>query len=98
MLMMRLLMLVMTVVGFALTFLAKGPGLLGLGLLLGFVGLFGLIFAIAAARVSASARPEVLMAVPEDLAALRSRRAPVRPAPVAPTTKNTGPPNQGALQ
>jgi hypothetical protein len=91
-------MLALTVLGFTLTFLAKGAGLLALGLLFGFVGLFGLIFAIAAARVSASARPESLMAVPEDLAALRSRRAAVRPMPAAPAAKNPGPSNQGALR
>ena len=97
--MMRLFMLVLTVLGFALTFLAKGPGLLALGLLFGFIGLFGLIFAIAAARVSASARPESLMAVPEDIAALRARRAAAKPTPpVAPAAKNPGPPNQGALR
>ena len=96
--MMRLFMLVLTVLGFTLTFLAKGAGLLALGLLLGFVGMFGLIFAIAAARVSASARPESLMAVPEDLAALRARRAAAKPTPVAPAAKNPGPPNQGALR
>lgn len=96
--MMRLFMLVLTVLGFTLTFLAKGAGLLALGLLFGFVGLFGLIFAIAAARVSASARPESLMAVPEDLAAMRARRASVKPTPAAPAAKNPGPPNQGALR
>jgi hypothetical protein len=95
----RLFMLALTILGFALTFLAKGPGLLALGLLFGFVGLFGLVFAIAAARVSASARPESLMAVPEDLAALRARRAAsVRPMPVASVVKNPGASNQGALR
>jgi hypothetical protein len=98
MLMTRWLMLVSLVLGFALTFIAKGPGLLALGLVLGFVGLFGLIFALAAARVSASARPETLMAAPEDLVALRSRRPPVRPVPVASAAKNPAPPSQGALQ
>jgi len=97
MLMMRLLLLVMTLAGFTLTFLAKGPGVLALGLLLGFVGLFGLIFAIAAARVSASARPEALMAVPEDLAAMRARRAAAKPV-AAPPAKDSAPQNRSALQ
>src|SRR3954463_15333823 len=51
---MRWLMLLLLILGLALTFTAKGAGLLALGLVLGFVGLFGLIFALAADRVSAS--------------------------------------------
>jgi hypothetical protein len=87
---MRWLMLGLTILGFALSFVAKGPGLLAIGLLLGFVGLFGLVFSIAADRVSASARPESAMLTPEDLAAMRARRnagtkgvPPPRPAQAA---------------
>jgi hypothetical protein len=98
MLMMRWLLLASTILGFALTFVAKGPGLLALGLVLGFVGLFGLIFALAAARVSASARPETLMAAPEDLVALRSRRSPIKPVPASPEAKDSAPPKRSALQ
>ena len=46
----RLLLLVLALIGFALTFIAKSPGLLGIGLLFGIVGLFGFVFALAAER------------------------------------------------
>jgi hypothetical protein len=76
----RVLLLLLTIAGFAIAFMAKSPGLLGLGLLLGFAGLFGFVLALAAARVSASARPDTAMATAADLAALR-RTPPPRPVP-----------------
>ena len=87
--MLRWIMLALIVLGIAVTFTTKSVGLLALGLLLGFVGFFGLVFSLAADRVSASARPESAMAAPEDLKAMRTRRpiAAVKsvPAPPAPT-------------
>jgi hypothetical protein len=82
---MRWLLLVLTVVGFTLTFMAKGPGLLAIGLVLGFVGFFGFIFALAADRVSASTRPETAMLATEDLAAMHARQSGARPRPVVAT-------------
>ncbi len=79
---MRWLMLGLTLFGFALSFVTKSPAVLGFGLVLGFVGLFGLVFSMAADRVSASARPESAMLGSEDLAAMRARRA-AAPAPTA---------------
>ena len=76
---MRWLMLGLTLFGFALSFVTKSPAVLGLGIVLGFVGLFGLIFSMAADRVSASARPESAMLGPEDLAAMRKRRTAATP-------------------
>ena len=52
--MMRWFMLGLTILGFALTFTRQGPGLLAFGLLFGFVGFFGLVFSLAADRVSAT--------------------------------------------
>ncbi|HEY0232575.1 MAG TPA: hypothetical protein VGC55_15110 [Dokdonella sp.] len=88
----RWIMLVVTVFGFVLAFMAKTPGLLGLGLLLVLVGVIGFVFALAADRVAANARPEASMAAIEDLAALRRKRtppaAPATPAaPAVPVTK-----------
>lgn len=77
---MRWIMLGLTILGFALAFIAKTPGMLGLGLVLGFVGLFGMVFSIAADRVASQARPEASMLTSEDLAALRARREAARPA------------------
>ena len=76
----RVLLFVLAIAGFAIAFAAKSPGLLGLGLLLGFAGLLGFVLALAAARVSASARPDTAMASAADLAALRRKPAP-RPVP-----------------
>ena len=80
---MRWLLLVLTIAGFTLTFMAKGPLLLAIGLVLGFVGFLGFIFALAADRVSAAARPETSMLGAEDLAAMRARQTGARPRPIA---------------
>jgi len=89
----RWIMLVVTLLGLALTFGAKTPGLLGIGLLLTLIGVIGFVFALAADRIAANARPEASMAAVEDLAALRRKRAaaaaPQRPAaPAAPAASN----------
>jgi uncharacterized protein (DUF58 family) len=89
---MRWLMLVLLVIGLTLTFTARGAGLLALGLVLGFVGLFGLIFALAADRVSASARPDSAMVGSQEYAALRARGANIRPASPQPAVKPPAPP------
>jgi hypothetical protein len=83
---MRWIMLGLTILGFAMTFLAKTPGVLAIGLVLGFVGLFGMVFSIAADRIASGARPDTAMLATEDLAALRARReaaAKVVPKPAA---------------
>lgn len=83
----RWIMLGLTILGFAIVFTTRSPGLLGLGMLLGLVGFVGFVFALAADRVSASARPEVTIASVDDIHAMRGRRPPVRPSPpVAPAT------------
>ena len=94
----RWLMLGLTILGFALTFTARGAGLLAFGLLLSFVGFFGLIFSLAADRVSASARPESTMVGPEEAAAMRARRAGAKPAPNVPTPKAPPPPGAGTAR
>ncbi|MGH8174337.1 MAG: hypothetical protein ACREPX_14455 [Rhodanobacteraceae bacterium] len=90
--MLRWIMLALIVLGIAVTFTTKSVGLLSLGILMGVVGFFGMVFSLAADRVSASARPESSMAGPEDLAAMRTRRPiaavksvppPAAPRPVA---------------
>ena len=79
----RLLLLLVTIVGLVLVFTARSAGLLGLGMLLGIVGFFGLVLAMAAARVSASARPESSMASAADIAAFRKRPLPPPTRPPA---------------
>jgi len=80
---MRWLLLVLSVVAVTLKKIAKGPLLLAVGLVLGFIGFFGFIVALAADRVSASTRPETAMLGAEDLAAMRARQTGARPPPVA---------------
>ncbi len=72
----RLFWLVLTLVGFVLTVVTKSPVVLGLGLFFAFVGFVGLLLAMVAARVSASARPETAMASVDDFGALRKRAEP----------------------
>lgn len=80
----RWIMLGLTILGFTIVFTTKSPGLLGLGILLGLVGFIGFVFALAADRISASARPEANMATVDDINAMR-RRMPPPPRPAAPT-------------
>lgn len=93
--MMRWLMLAIAILGFAMVFVTRSPVVLGVGLVLGFVGVFGLVFSLAADRVSATARPDSAMLDSEDLAALRARRA-VNPTPASPAAKNTAVPDRTA--
>lgn len=64
----RWIMLALTVFGFALAIMTSSPGLLGLGLLLGLIGLFGVVFGLIADRVAAATRPETSMLGSEELA------------------------------
>lgn len=89
----RWLLFGLTIFGFGLAFVAKSPGLLAIGLLVGFVGFFGFIFAMAAARVSASARPESSMVGVDELAMLRRRATPPAPRP-SPATRPPAPPER----
>lgn len=79
----RWIMLGLTILGFAIVFTTRSPGLLGLGMLLGLVGFVGFVFALASDRISANARPEATMASVDDIHAMRRRAVP-RPAPPAP--------------
>lgn len=95
--MLRWIMIGLTIFGFALAFVAKGPGMLAIGLLVGFVGLFGCVFSLAADRVAASARPESAMIGVEDLAAMQRRRmaAAGKPPASATVTKISSAANAG---
>ena len=83
----------LTIFGFGLAFVAKSPGLLAVGLLVGLVAFIGFIFALAAARVSASARPESSMVGVDELAMMR-RRAPRPGAAPSSTLPPPAPPDR----
>ena len=88
----RWLLLGLTILGFGVVFIAKSPGLLAIGLVFGVFGFLGFVLALAADRVSASARPEASMASGEDFSMLRQRRAAAtaQPAPGPPTAASGG--------
>lgn len=90
---MRWIMLGLTILGFALAFIARSPGVLALGIVLGFVGLFAMVFSMAADRIASRARPDTAMLTTEDLAALRARREAAAKSAAAATTR---PPASGA--
>jgi disulfide bond formation protein DsbB len=69
----RWIMISMTLIGLIMAILTRSPGILGLALLMCFVGAFGTIFSIAGERVSANARPDATMLPPEALAAIRDK-------------------------
>lgn len=71
----RWLAIGLTVLGFALALIARGPGLLAIGLLMAVVGLFTTVMVLASERISSRSRPESAMLSPEALAALRARAA-----------------------
>ena len=82
---MRWLMIALCIFGFALAFVTKSPAVLGLGILIGSIGLFGAVFSIAADKVSSAMRPEGAILDPETVARLRERASrPAAPAPARP--------------
>jgi len=69
---MRWVLLAGAVVGFGLFFAAKTPGLMGLGLVIGFGCLFFALFAFAAARIASTSRPDSMMLTDKDINALKA--------------------------
>lgn len=72
----RWILLAVTILGSVLVFTTHNAFVLGIGLLAAIVGFIGFVMALAADRVSASSRPDVAMASPDDLRALRKPAAP----------------------
>lgn len=70
---MRWFTLIVAIAGFALAFTTKSPGLLGLGLVTGFGGMIGFTFALAAARIAATAQPDAALIVDAQVSALRKQ-------------------------
>jgi hypothetical protein len=69
---MRWVVLLLALLGFALGFSSRSPGLMGLGFVLGFVFLVAAFFAFAAARVAENSRPDAALLTDKDIAALRA--------------------------
>ncbi|MEP6484817.1 MAG: hypothetical protein ABJB01_10230 [Rudaea sp.] len=84
---MRWLMLLFSIAGFSFAYVARTPEMLGLSLLVGFIGLVGAFLGFAAARVAATARPDAALLTDADISALRAsmrtKKAPL-PRPSVP--------------
>jgi hypothetical protein len=88
---MRWIMLVASMFGFGLVFAAKSPGLLGLGLLIGFTCLFISLFGFAAERIASTSRPEVAMLTDKEITALQqSVRKPAPPSQALASSGDAG--------
>lgn len=90
--MLRWILLGLTILCFVVVFTTKSVPLLGVALLLGIAGFIGFIFSLAADRISSVSRPDTSMASPEQLVAMRPRRAaaPRAPAPTKPVEPKGG--------
>ena len=78
---MRWILLVVAVFGIGLAFSARTPGLMALGLFVGFGSLFVSLFAFAAARIASTSRPDAVLLTDKDINSLRaSMRKPAAPA------------------
>lgn len=93
---MRWVWMAIAILGFVVAYQAATPGLLGLGVLVGFVASTICVFSFASQRIQEIARPDAQMMTPAEMAAMRKRaeaqRAaggaarklpPARPAPTA---------------
>ncbi|UXI68404.1 hypothetical protein [Tahibacter amnicola] len=84
---MRFVWLVVSVLAFIFCYAASTPGLLAIGLLVGFGSMFCAVLAFAAARIESTSRPDSALLTPEVLAEATERakrqRAAAQPVPVA---------------
>ncbi len=64
--------MIVAILGFVLAFSTRSPGMMGIGLLIGIVGLFAALWAFVAARIAATARPESTLLADRDASALRA--------------------------
>lgn len=69
----RWIMIAITLLGLIMAILTRSPGVLGLALVMLFVGVFGMVMAMAGERISANARPDATMLSPEVLKAIRDK-------------------------
>ena len=85
----RWILLCLTILGFVVVFTTRSPALLGLGLVAGIGGFIGFVFALAADRISAAARPETSIATVDELGAMRRRVEQVKSAAAQQRTPST---------
>lgn len=83
---MRWILLVVAIFGFSLGFSAKTPGLMGIGLLVGFVGLFAALLSFAAARIAANSQPDSTLLSDKEISLLRASLKKSGGKPTAPSS------------
>ncbi|MGH8090226.1 MAG: hypothetical protein ACREO6_02110 [Rudaea sp.] len=69
---MRWIVLLLALLGFALGFSSRSPGLMGMGFVFGFVFLVAAFFVFAAVRVAENSRPDATLLTDKDIATLRA--------------------------
>lgn len=69
----RWIMIALTVLGLCVAYVTPSSGVLGLALLVAFIGAFGTIMSIASARIAERTRPDTTMLQPDVIAAIRAR-------------------------
>jgi hypothetical protein len=87
---MRWILLIAAIVGFAIAFTTPSPGLMGLGLIVGCVGIFGFGLSLAAARIAMNSQSESMMIADPDIRALRAKAQASKSAKATPAT-DSGP-------
>jgi hypothetical protein len=70
---MRWGMLLLSVIGFTFVFSTRSPGVLALGLVFGFGGLFGAVLVMVNERIGASARSEATLLTDKEVLAMRNK-------------------------
>ena len=70
---MRWFLVVLAVLGMAVSFITPSPGVLAVALLVTGVSLFCAVFAFAAHRIESNARPDTALLTPEVLAHVREK-------------------------
>jgi hypothetical protein len=90
---MHWILLFVSLLGFSGAVFAPTPGLIGVGLLVGFVALFAGFFAMIAARIAERARPDATLLGDAEINALRKSVREARAKAAAAASGNAVKPN-----
>ena len=90
---MHWILLLISLVAFAGAIFAPTPGLIGLGLLVGFIALFAGFFAMISARIAERARPDATLLGDAEINALRKSVREAREKRPAGASDNAAKPN-----
>jgi Sec-independent protein secretion pathway component TatC len=89
---MHWILLLVSVIGFAAAVFAPTPGMMGVGLVVGFVALFGGFLGLISARIAERARPEAMLFGDAEINALRKSVREAREKRAAERTDTAPPP------